>query len=261
MKKTLLIFLAVALVLSLCAGCNNGKRVVDDDFDDDPEPIVIGDTSGDNSGDKPDDNPKADEDKPKGDSPAEWPTELPPYPDGKITRFEPGEYDKYGITIVDTSRATVEAYAETLSNAGWECVRNNEDNSKFALIYNKEDRSISLLLLEDGTTLLLNLYRVLDKEELENAWPVDYLPQGFPEYPDGDIVRVRVDESGSVYINIEESSIGTFDKYAATLKDAGWDLEEAGTDNMMVWYIEKGNEYFGTIACYIPDGSIDITVY
>jgi len=40
MKRILLIVLAIALALSLCTGCNNVKRTVDDDFDDGP--IVIG---------------------------------------------------------------------------------------------------------------------------------------------------------------------------------------------------------------------------
>jgi len=263
MKKILLIVLAIALVLSLCAGCNTNKRI-DDDVDDDPEPVVTSDTPDDNSGDKPDDNTddnsNVDDDKSRGDTPDGWPAELPPYPDGEITRLEQKEYDGYGITIINTSIETMEEYAATMISAGWECTRNNNGELGVAMILSKDIQNISLLLLKDGTTLSLNLYRTLEKEDLPNVWPVDYLPQGFPEYPDGDITSVKVDESGSIFISIEESSQKTFDKYVTTLEDAGWEFEGLGDETLMVWFIEKDGEN-GTIAFYAPDGSVDITVY
>jgi len=268
MKKILLIVLAIALVLSLCAGCNNSSRIVDDDFDDGP--IVIGGTSDDNSGDKPDDdsgdkpgdNSNGDDDKPIGEAPDGWPSGIPPYPDGIITRLESEELDKYNITIENTSKAKVEEYADTLSNAGWECTRDSDEDSRRSFMFNKENFNVSLLLVEDGMTLLINYYRILDKEELPKVWPVDYLPKGFPEYPDGDITRVRVDESGSIYINIEESSIESFDKYAATFRDDGWEFESVGEDNekMVYWYIAKGDTR-ATLFLFVPDGSVDINVY
>jgi len=249
MKKLILIILAIAFMLSLCAGCNTVKRI-DDDFDDDIGPIVIGGTSGDNTGDKP-----------RGDSPAEWPTDLPPYPDGEITRFELGEYDDYSIIISNTSKETLVEYAGMMTNAGWERRGDDDDDSAFIRFsFDKDNYSTALILLSDGTTLSIGFYRVLDQEELENVWPVDYLPKGFPEYPDGDISRIRVDESGKIIIDISDSSQETFDKYAAALKDAGWELEEYSVETMDLWYIDK-DEKFGSISFYKPTGKVDITLY
>jgi len=140
MKKILLIVMAFALVLSLCAGCNTGKRVVDD-FDDDPEPIVIGGTSDDNSGDKPDDNsgdkPKDDSgDKPEDDSgdkpdvddpaidiPEGWPVDnLPPgfpvYPNGEINDLSGEDYTF--IVIHNTDQDTFKGYKAELEAWGFE---------------------------------------------------------------------------------------------------------------------------------------------
>jgi len=138
MKKILLIVTAIALALTLCAGCNTGSRTVDDDFDDDPEPIVIGDTSDDNSGDKPDDNTNVDDDKTDddsddnsnvdddksdGDYPEGWPVDdLPPgfpvYPNGEINDLSGEDY--IFIVIHNTDQDTFEGYKAELEAWGFE---------------------------------------------------------------------------------------------------------------------------------------------
>jgi len=262
MKRILLIVLAAALMLSLCAGCNTGKRIViDDDFDDDIGPIVIGGTTSNDS--------NVDDDKPHVDLPDGWPGVLPLYTDGVIIRNEQREYDRYSITIHHTSKAALRAYGETLSNDGWECTRDDEDGAELALMYYKDDRGVSLLLLDDGTSLLLTLHRVLESEELPNVWPAGVLPQGFPEYPDGEITRVLLLENGMIIINIEDSSKGSFDKYAATLKDAGWSLENVFGDEpfefegelyeIETWEIKKDGK-FGDITFFEQGGKVDVAL-
>jgi len=56
MKRILYIVLAVVLVLSLCTGCNNSKRVEDFDFNDEPLTISVGGDDDDDPGAQPGDN-------------------------------------------------------------------------------------------------------------------------------------------------------------------------------------------------------------
>ena len=89
MKKILLIVLTITLMLSLCAGCGNSSQIKDDDFDEEPEPIVIGGTS--------DDDSKVDDDTPPDYTNDGWPAILPPYPDGDIAFADP--YGFVNITM------------------------------------------------------------------------------------------------------------------------------------------------------------------
>ena len=111
-------------------------------------------------------------------------------------------------------------------------------------------------------------------EELPKVWPAGHLPQGFPEYPDGEIYRVKVntvayDMNVSLYIYIDESSKGTFGKYKTALKDAGWKLtdmgevkieNQAGYWDYECWSIEKDG-ISGDVSYYMPDDTVEIIIY
>jgi len=200
MRKTLLIVLAVALALLLCAGCNNIRRVDDDDSNEEPITIVIGGISDGDSDDDSDEgsdddsdeetynDSNVDNDKPDSSTPIELPTEHPPS-------------------------------------------------------------------LEEG--------------ELPNVWPAGHLPQGFPEYPDGDIGSVKVNADMSLHIVIEESSQETFGEYIVTLRDAGWQLERLGDERVEgwsgiwdyeLWGFEKDG-VSGDIEFCNPYGWVEILIY
>ena len=253
MKKILLIALAIALTLLLCAGCNNNSRIDDDDFDEDLGVIVIGGSSGDDSdsdsGDASDDDSNVDNDQPDSGAPDGWPTELPLYPDGEIERIVQGENDYYGIDIINTSKATMEEYAGMMTSAGWECTKIDDD--LMIKSFEKGDRSVMLLMYDDEETLTISLRDTPVERVLPNVWPVDRLPQGFPEYPDGEIVTVYISENGDLYITIDETSQGTFDKYLTTLKDAGWSVEDGGTDT----FEDEGEEYTTVYWKIVKDGA------
>jgi len=266
MKKILLIALALALVLSLCAGCNNSRRIEVDDDDFDDEPIVI------DASNTSDNDTNDDDDQPHIDLPGGWPAYFPLYTDGTIYQIIPKEYDCYTITINKTSKAAVEEYAVTLTNAGWECiVIDDVDEADAAIVieFSKDDQRGSLILAEDEYLLVINLRRVLESEELPNVWPADHLPQGFPVYPDGEITGVSLNESGMIFIIIEGSGKGTFDKYAATLKDAGWEFERFGDDEPFeyegvvydyeMWKIEKDG-IFGSLVYSELSGMVNISI-
>jgi len=133
MKKILLIALSIALALSLCAGCNTDSRIVEDDVDEEPEPIVIADTTDDDTGDIPDDDTGdipdddtgdiPDIDEPAIDVPDGWPVDiLPPgfpvYPNGDIDDLS-GE-DFIFIVIHYTDQDTYEEYKTELEAWGFE---------------------------------------------------------------------------------------------------------------------------------------------
>ena len=214
MKRILFIVLAVALMLSLCAGCNTGKRIiVDDDFDDDIGPIVIGGNT---------------DDEPHVDIPDGWPPNLPPYPDGEIVKLELDDEGRYYITIINTSIAMVEKYGETMINAGWESIGTDDHFSSLAMWFNKGDREASVILADDAETLTIRVYRSSEKEDLPNVWPAGHLPQGFPEYPEGEITRVYIADDRMLFITVEGTSRGAYEKYITTLEDAGWSVENDG---------------------------------
>jgi len=269
MRKILLIVLAIAMALLLCAGCNNISHTNDDDLDEELEVIVIGGASDDDpdeasdgdSNDVSDDDSNVDNDKPDGDTPDGWPIELPLYPDGEIERIVPGENDYYGIDIINTSKATMEEYAGMMINAGWECTKSDDD--LMIKNFEKGDRSVMLLMYDDEESLTISLRDTPAERPLPNVWPADRLPQGFPEYPDGNIVTVYIFENGNLYITIEETSQETFDKYLTTLKDAGLSVENAGTDTIeyegeeyptVFWKIEKDGDS-GLLYFFVPDST------
>jgi len=112
-------------------------------------------------------------------------------------------------------------------------------------------------------------------EELPNVWPVDLLPEGFPEYPDGEIYRVKTnvetyhDDFLSLYICISESSTGSYKKYRDALKSAGWTLEDlgearienqAGYFDYECWSFTKDGVY-GVVEFYNPDGIVEIEIH
>ena len=270
MRKILFIVLAIVLVLLLCAGCNNSSRIDDDDFDDEPITIAIGgasdadsdDASDDDSDDASDDDSNIDNDEPDDGTPDGWPIELPPYPDGVVDDIYIAENGNYSISIINTSKATMEKYAETMINAGWECTDTEDDLMKF----NNGEYGVMLLLL-NGEILSINMGKNSERLEQLDGWPADRLPQGFPEYPDGDIYSAyaNVESHGkpvALYICIERSSKETFEKYKAALKDAGWELEDFGDERILgnagyldyeCWSIEKDG-VSGLVEFYNPGG-------
>ena len=56
-------------------------------------------------------------------------------------------------------------------------------------------------------------------------WPAADLPDGFPEYPDGNLTYVDVDDTG-VYVFIEDTEKETYDAYLKTLESDGWKIDE-----------------------------------
>jgi len=158
MKKILLIVLAVALVLSLCTGCNKTRIIYDDDIDDEPIVISIGgvpeepddpvveepedpivEEPEDPVVDEPEDTPTpaptptptppppnpGDEDLPNVWPVDYMPGDFPVYPDGEIFRVQV-DTEMYGgdsvfiyICIRESSKESYGKYKTTLKNAGW----------------------------------------------------------------------------------------------------------------------------------------------
>ena len=262
MKKILLIALAIALVLSLCAGCNNNRRIIIDDDDFDDEPIVI-DTSN-----TSDDNSNVDDDKPNSDSPDGWPAVLPPYPDGEIESIVPGQNDSLTITIINTSKAAMEEYAATMNDAGWKSAGSDDLGFIAGMEFQKGDKGVSIMFVEEEASVYIKLRNILEEGVLPNVWPADQLPLGFPEYPDGYIVSVEVIAGGMLCIEIMESGKGNFDKFVAALKDIGWKFEGDGAETyefdgeeygVEFWLIEK-DRYYGDISFSDPIGMVSISI-
>ena len=246
MRKILLIVLAIALVLSLCAGCS--KNRIDDDFDDGPITIKIGDTSDDV--DEPDEDPVDEpigppvdepddaDDEPE-DPPVKEPVEVPPYPFGEIEEIEQEENDGYTITIINTSLADVEEYTAIMIDEGWKSDGIEDVGFSLTIVFCKGDKEVRLVLLEKEATLFIKVRTVFEEQVLPNVWPVAFLPQGFPEYPDGVITNAEIFLGGSLSLDIEGTSKETYDKYIASLMDAGWKIEKTDIDIVT----REGKEY------------------
>ena len=245
MKKILLIVLALALMLSLCAGCNNSR--IDDDFDDGPITINIGGAPDDDVDDA--DDPVVEEpadveepddaDEEPDDPPVKEPVEVPPYPFGEIEEIEQEENDGYTITIINTSLADMEKYAAMMIDDGWKSDGIEDVGFSLIVTFNKGDKAVMLVLLEKEATLFIKVRIVFEEQVLPNVWPAGYLPQGFPEYPDGEITRAEIFLGGSLSFDIEGTSKETYDKYVASLIDAGWKIENKVTDIV----VHEGKEY------------------
>jgi len=154
---------------------------------------------------------------------AGWPKELPAYPDGEIDYLSERDKGSYTITIINTSKASMAKYTDTLTQAGWEIDFETEDGKLINVL--KGDRSVNLMLRSDGTTLTITLGDKIESEQLPNEWPAALLPSGFPEYPEGTIVYVALTNTGSVSIDISGSSEKAMDAYKGTLEKAGWEFD------------------------------------
>ena len=111
-------------------------------------------------------------------------------------------------------------------------------------------------------------------EELPAVWPVDYIHEDFPVYPDGEINYVRKNYTGYtieayIHICIKESSPGSFKKYRDALKKAGFDLNDMGESKIEgnagyldyeCWNIIHP-EVYGDVAFFNPGGYVEIIIY
>ena len=246
MRKILLIVLAIALVLSLCAGCNKSR--VDDDLDDGLITIKIGgapddiDEPDEDPVDEPDEDPvdePDDADNEPEDDPVKEPVEVPPYPFGEIEEIEQEENDGYTITIINTSLAEMEEYAAIMIDEGWKSDGIEDVGFSLTIVFYKGDKAVRLVLLEKEATLFIQVRTVFEEQVLPNVWPAGYLPQGFPEYPDGHITSAEIHLGGGLSFDIEGTSKETYDKYIATLMDAGWKIENTDIDVIT----HEGKEY------------------
>ena len=242
MKKILLILLAIAMVLSFGAGCNSNRvdddldygigeiviiGVLDDDVDDADDPDDADDI---NDAVDVDEEPDGDPVEEPVDDPVKEPVELPPYPYGEIDEIEQEGNGEYTITILGTSKAEMEEYAVILTAEGWKDTEVSDVGFSFTIQAYKGDKAVQLVLVEKEATLYIRVRNILEDEVLSHVWPVDYLPQGFPEYPDGYITKAEVTGGGMIDIEIEGTNKETYDNYITTLKDAGWRSEQYGTD-------------------------------
>ena len=246
MRKILLIVLVIALMLSLCVGCNKSR--IDDDFDDGPITINIGGAPDDDVDDADDaheepvddsvEEPDDADDEPD-DPPVKEPVEVPPYPFGEIEEIEQEENDGYTITIINTSLADVEEYTAIMIAEGWKSDGIEDVGFSLTIVFYKGDKAVRLVLLEKEATLFIQVRTVFEEQVLPNVWPAAYLPQGFPEYPDGIITNAEIFLGGSLSLDIEGTGKETYDKYIATLMDAGWKIENTDIDVIT----HEGKEY------------------
>ena len=58
------------------------------------------------------------------------------------------------------------------------------------------------------------------------AWPVAELPPGLPEYPDGTIEDISVEDRG-VFLYILNTEKGSVDSYVESLVDSGWVYDDS----------------------------------
>ena len=69
-------------------------------------------------------------------------------------------------------------------------------------------------------------------EYISYAWQTDKLPEGFPQYPDGEIIKNDFDEdTASIYI--VDTDEETYNAYISALEAVGWSFFESGDERDM----------------------------
>ena len=263
MRKILAIVLAIAMLLSLCAGCNNSRIVYDDDLDDEPISIAIGGVPDDDVEDEVEDVPEdddaedetdedsnVDDDQPDDGPAVEWPSVLPPFDgNGEIDSIELREDGTYIITIIGTTRNEAQTYARGSRDYGWERI-NFRYLDPDTMRIRKGAYLASVTVLGMGTysnkTAVITLQTWHEEEELPSDWPADRLPEGFPVYTSGKINYVRAytidfQTETDLSINFDGSSKGAVEKYATVLKDAGWKVEHIGNERFLSYSEDQQN--------------------
>ena len=256
MKKILLIVLALALVPSLCVGCNNNRVIRDDDFDDEPVSIAIGGVPDEKPDDpvveepndpgveEPDDPVVEEPEDPVVEEPddpvVEWPSVLPPFEEreGEVESIELREDGTYIIKINNTARYYAQQYARTArSKYGWEIINWKEEDPTTTQI-RKDTYWAAITIRESIAEITLETWHVW--ERLPEVWPTDRLPQGFPEYTNGVINEVAAyvaitQKAVDLMIDIKGSSKGSIEKYLPALEDAGWKVGYIGNERFITY--------------------------
>ena len=72
------------------------------------------------------------------------------------------------------------------------------------------------------------------------GWPTESLPEGFPPYPDGEVVNVdgQSDDGIGITIGISETGEATFETYMETLESEGWEAQPENELGLV--YLENG---------------------
>ena len=153
----------------------------------------------------------------------EWPAEVPDYTDGNVDFVSGSGNDTIMITISNTSKAALEKYFDVLAKDGWESTDSNDIYYNF---FDKGNKSLAILLDDDGTTLSITLLEVSPSTTLPSVWPTAELPSGFPEYPGGNVTFASKTGDDIIYVIVSGTDEKTLDAYKVTLEKAGWSFEE-----------------------------------
>ena len=255
MKKILLIVLAIALVLSLCAGCNNSRS--NDDINGGLGTVVAVGAPAEEPDDpvveEPDDPVVEEPEDPvveEPDGPAvEWPSVLPPYEarEGQVDSIKVRGGRTYIITITDTSESEVGVYRRgTLRNNHWEAVNFRDTKDPDNRRLRKGAYWVSLAMEAPYKTLVITLKEWHEQEVLPSVWPTDRLPQGFPEYTQGKVsgvsaYTISLQTEVDLLINFDSLSKGALEKYLNSLKDAGWKVEYIGNERFLSYSEDQQN--------------------
>ena len=218
MKRIVTIVLAVILVLALTAGCssnNSGSGGSEPSTN-----IVVGGSSSDNSGGNNSNRGGMADNWPA----SELPQNFPAYPNGEVVSVD-GAVDDYGIFIVilDTDKATYDAYLKTMESEGWsEPYWAESEGSEISLAkgplwflieYTDSDSMVQIMLVDQGD-MAMNV-----------DWPAD-LPYNLPAYPDGNLFDVSVSDDHTFMATIIDTSEAGLLKYIDMLVQAGWIVRE-----------------------------------
>ena len=177
---------------------------------------------------------------------AEWPAELPNYPEGEIF-VDNMNSGSVWISVKNTSKASLEKYYDMLISAGWE--RDIASDNRSWDTFEKGKLYLDVTLKEDGTTLSITLMEKTEFSELPAEWPAAQLPAGFPEYPEGNVTYASLGDDGTVFVSVSGTSQNTLDAYKATLENAGWSFDEKTSGGF--WYGKKDGK---TTSLSVSDG-------